>query len=173
MCSLSRTMIARQHSISSFKGIRVRHPSSADEHIAWLLKEEEASHVQSVCRVFGSQQEVDQVVFVFLVNDTLIWWNSVPRSLLQESSDSCFQSITPIPSLPRMNNNCIPCSTALPLTPIWEDWIGCQKERFTRQVTYNDFHMMCPISIEQVHPYLMLLNSTILSWYTISGTHLC
>ena len=171
MCSLSRTMIARQHSISSFKGIRVRHPSSADEHIAWLLKEEEASHVQSVCRVFGSQQEVDQVVFVFLVNDTLVWWNSVPRSLLQESSDSCFQSITPIPSLPRMNNNCVLYSTALPLTRIWKDsdW---QKERFTRQVTYNDFHIMWLISIEQVHPCLMLLNSTILSWYTISGTHL-
>ena len=84
-----------------------------------------------------------------------------------------FQSITPIPSLPRMNNNCIPCSTVLPLTPIWEDWIGCQKERFTRQVTYNDFHMMWLISIEQVRPCLMLLNSTILSWYTISGTHWC
>ena len=66
-------MIARQHSISSFKGIRVRHPSSANKIVIRLREqEEESTHVHSVCRVFGSQQEVDQVVFVFLVNDTLI-----------------------------------------------------------------------------------------------------
>ena len=72
MCSLSMMVIARQHSVPSFKGVRVRHPSSEDKHVVGLRGQEEASHVQSVCRVFGSQQEVDQVVFVFLVNDTLI-----------------------------------------------------------------------------------------------------
>ena len=73
MCSLSRIMIARQFSVSSFKGVRFRHSSSANKHIVGLREqEEESTHVQPVCGLFGSQQEVDQVVFVFLVSDMFI-----------------------------------------------------------------------------------------------------
>ena len=61
-------MIARQHSISSVQGVRFRHPSSANKHVIRLRRqEEESAHVQPVCGLFGSEQEVDQVVFVFLV----------------------------------------------------------------------------------------------------------
>ena len=67
MCSLSRIMIARQHSISSVQGVRFRHPSSANKIVIRLREQEESAHVQPVCGLFGSEQEVDQVVFVFLV----------------------------------------------------------------------------------------------------------
>ena len=105
MCSFSMMMIARQHSISSFKGVWLRHSSSEDKHVAWLFKEEESAHVQSVCGLFVSLQEVDQVAFVFLVSDMLIQWNSVPTESLLGSSVLFFQSFPSLPSLPRMNNN--------------------------------------------------------------------
>ena len=55
MCSLARIMIARQHSVSSFKGVRVRHPSSANKIVIRLREqEEESTHVHSVCGLFGS-----------------------------------------------------------------------------------------------------------------------
>ena len=66
-------MIARQHSVPFVQGVRFRHPSSANKHIVGIREqEEESTHVQPVCGLFGSQQEVDQVVFVFLVSDMFI-----------------------------------------------------------------------------------------------------
>ena len=66
-------MIGRQHSVPFVQGVRFRHPSSANKIVIRLREqEEESTHVHSVCGLFGSQQEVDQVVFVFLVSDTLI-----------------------------------------------------------------------------------------------------
>ena len=61
-------MIARQHSVPSFKGVRFRHPSSENKLIVGIREEEEESaHVQPVCCVFGSQQEVDQVELLFVI----------------------------------------------------------------------------------------------------------
>ena len=98
MCSFSMMMIARQHSVPSVKGVRFRHPSSANKHVIRLREqEEESTHVHSVCGLFVSLQEVDQVAFVFLVSDMLIQWNSVPTESLLGSSVLFFQSF---PSLP-------------------------------------------------------------------------
>ena len=68
-------MIGRQHSVPSVQGVRFRHPSSANKLIVGLREqEEESTHVQPVCCVFGSQQEVDQLelLFVVLTNELLI-----------------------------------------------------------------------------------------------------
>ena len=106
MCSLSTTMIGRQHAVSSVQGVRIRHSSSANKHVIRLRRqEEESAHVQPVCGLFVSEQEVDQVAFVFLVSDMFIEWNSVPTESLLGSSVLFFQSFPSLPSLPRMNNN--------------------------------------------------------------------
>ena len=66
-------MIARQHSVPFVQGVQFRHPPSANNHIVGICEqEEESAHVQPVCGLFGSKQEVDQVAFVFLIHAYLM-----------------------------------------------------------------------------------------------------